>query len=112
VGARGVELPKSSEGRDVPQFEYKTEVLTSVVGRDKLRMSDLDDKLKTYGEDGWELVSLNLDADLKAPGTATCSSLSGRRASALPTALDNGQCSPRKLLAAVLRRLVLALRRV
>jgi hypothetical protein len=36
-----------------------------MVGRDKLRLDDLDDKLKKYGKDGWELVSLNLDADLK-----------------------------------------------
>jgi hypothetical protein len=49
----------------VPQFEYKTEVLTSAIGRDKLRMDDLDSALKRYGEDGWELVSLSLDADLK-----------------------------------------------
>jgi Domain of unknown function (DUF4177) len=49
----------------MPGFEYKTEVLTSIVGRDKLRLDDLDDKLKKYGKDGWELVSLNLDADLK-----------------------------------------------
>ena len=47
------------------KFEYKTEVLTSMVGRDKLRMDDLDDRLKKYGEEGWELVSLTLDADLR-----------------------------------------------
>jgi Domain of unknown function (DUF4177) len=47
------------------KFEYKTEVLTSMVGRDKLRLGDLNDKLKRYGDDGWELVSLSLDADLK-----------------------------------------------
>jgi hypothetical protein len=49
----------------MPKFEYKTEVLTSMVGRDKLRLDDLTDKLKRYGDDGWELVSLSLDADLK-----------------------------------------------
>ena len=49
----------------MPQFEYKTEVLTSMVGRDKLRIGDLEDTLKKYGDDGWELVSLNLDADLR-----------------------------------------------
>jgi hypothetical protein len=47
------------------KVEYKTEVLTSMVGRDKLRMSDLDSALKKHGDEGWELVSLNLDADLK-----------------------------------------------
>lgn len=46
-------------------FEYKSEVLTSVVGRDKLRLNDLDDSLKRYGQDGWELVNLTIDADLK-----------------------------------------------
>jgi hypothetical protein len=49
----------------MPQFEYKTEVLTSMVGRDKLRMDDLDAELKKKGDEGWELVSLNLDADLR-----------------------------------------------
>ena len=49
----------------MPQFEYKTEILTSMVGRDKLRLDDLDSTLKEHGEDGWELVSLALDADLK-----------------------------------------------
>ena len=47
------------------KFEYRTEILTSLVGRDKLRMADLDNALRTYGEEGWELVSLCLDADLK-----------------------------------------------
>jgi hypothetical protein len=49
----------------VPGFEYKTEILTSVVGRDKLRLDDLDDILEQHGRDGSELVSLNLDADLR-----------------------------------------------
>jgi hypothetical protein len=47
------------------QFEYKTEVLTSMVGRDKLRVGDLEDLLKEHGADGWELVTLNLDADIR-----------------------------------------------
>ena len=46
-------------------YEYKTEVLTSMVGRDKLRVGDLEDVLKKYGADGWELVSLTMDADLR-----------------------------------------------
>ncbi len=49
----------------MPKFDYKTEVLTSMVGRDKLRVEDLDRKLKQYGEDGWDLVSVALNADLK-----------------------------------------------
>jgi len=47
------------------RFEYKTEVLTSIVGREKLRVGDLDDTLQKFGADGWELVSLTLDADLR-----------------------------------------------
>jgi Domain of unknown function (DUF4177) len=47
------------------RFEYRTEVLTSMVGRDKLRVGDLEDELRKYGADGWELVSLTLDADLR-----------------------------------------------
>jgi hypothetical protein len=46
-------------------YEYKTEMLTSMVGRDKLRLDDLDDALRKYGDEGWELVSVNLDADVK-----------------------------------------------
>jgi hypothetical protein len=49
----------------MPQFEYKTEVITSMVGRDKLRVGDLESTQKKYGDDGWELVSLSLDADLR-----------------------------------------------
>jgi hypothetical protein len=49
----------------MPKFEYTTEVLTSMVGRDKLRVGDLEDTLGKYGADGWELVSLTLDADLR-----------------------------------------------
>jgi Domain of unknown function (DUF4177) len=48
------------------RFEYKTEVLTSMVGRDKLRVGDLEDTLRKFGDEGWELVSLTLDADLRA----------------------------------------------
>jgi hypothetical protein len=46
-------------------FEYKTEVLTSMVGREKLRLGDLEDVLQKFGADGWELVSLTMDADLR-----------------------------------------------
>jgi hypothetical protein len=49
----------------VPKFEYKTEVLTSMIGRDKLRVDDLDDVLRKFGDDGWELVSMSLDANLQ-----------------------------------------------
>jgi hypothetical protein len=49
----------------MPKFEYTTEVLTSMVGRDKLRVGDLEDELRKYGADGWELVSLTLDADIR-----------------------------------------------
>jgi hypothetical protein len=46
-------------------YEYKTEVLTSMVGRDKLRVGDLEDALQKFGADGWELVSLTMDADIR-----------------------------------------------
>jgi Domain of unknown function (DUF4177) len=49
----------------MPKFEYKTEVLTSMVGRDKVRIDDLDDMLGKFGDDGWELVSMSLDANLQ-----------------------------------------------
>lgn len=49
----------------MPKFDYKTEVLTSVIGRDKLRIDELDDLLRKHGEDGWELVSVSLDANLQ-----------------------------------------------
>jgi NTP pyrophosphatase (non-canonical NTP hydrolase) len=47
------------------RFEYRTEVLTSMVGRDKLRPSDLEDVLRKFGDEGWELVTLALDADIR-----------------------------------------------
>jgi Domain of unknown function (DUF4177) len=47
------------------KFEYKTEVLTSVIGRDKLRVDELDDMLRKHGDEGWELVSVSLDANLQ-----------------------------------------------
>jgi uncharacterized protein DUF4177 len=47
------------------RFEYRTEVLTSMVGRDKLRVGDLEDVLRKFGDDGWELVTLALDADVR-----------------------------------------------
>jgi hypothetical protein len=49
----------------MPQYEYRTEVLTSLVGREKLRVDELEDALRKYGKDGWELATLNLDADLQ-----------------------------------------------
>lgn len=49
----------------MPEFEYKTEVLTSMVGRDKVRVDDLDDVLEKHGKEGWELASLALDANLQ-----------------------------------------------
>lgn len=49
----------------MPNWEYKTEVLTSMLGRDKVRMGDLEDALKKAGGDGWELATLTLDADLR-----------------------------------------------
>jgi len=47
------------------QWEYKTHVLTSAIGRDKLRMGDLDAALRGHGQQGWELVNLTMNADLR-----------------------------------------------
>ena len=55
----------------MPNWDYKTEVLTSIVGRDKLRVGDLEDALKKAGGDGWELATLTLDADLRDSRAAT-----------------------------------------
>lgn len=46
-------------------WEYRTEILTSMVGRDKLRIGDLESKLRTLGDAGWELVDLSIDADVR-----------------------------------------------
>jgi hypothetical protein len=37
------------------EFEDRTEILTSMIGRDKLCIDDLDATLKKGGDDGWEL---------------------------------------------------------
>ena len=36
-----------------------------MVGRDKLRVGDLEDTLRKFGDEGWELVTLALDADIR-----------------------------------------------
>jgi len=46
-------------------YEYKTEVLTSVFGRDKMRLNELDETLSDSGRQGWELVSLTMNANIK-----------------------------------------------
>ena len=48
------------------QWEYKTEVLTSIGGRDKLQMDDFEDALRDHGNDCWELVSVNLEVSIRA----------------------------------------------
>jgi hypothetical protein len=52
-------------GTIVPEYEYRTEMLTSMVGREKLRLDELDETLCDHGDEGWELVSLILDADVR-----------------------------------------------
>lgn len=49
----------------MPKWEYETEVLSTMVGRDKVRVDELDDLLRDRGDDGWELVSMSLDANLQ-----------------------------------------------
>jgi hypothetical protein len=68
-----------------------------MVGRDKLRVDDLDSTLAKYGQDGWELASLALNADLKGREMGTCSSSSvqgpsQRPVRALPVQTD--ACCP------------------
>lgn len=46
-------------------WEYRTEILTSVMGRDKMRIEDLHDTLKKHGSEGWELCNVDIRADLK-----------------------------------------------
>jgi Domain of unknown function (DUF4177) len=46
-------------------WEYRTEMLTSMVGRDKIRMGDLAGCLKKHGAEGWELASFTADADVR-----------------------------------------------
>ena len=49
----------------MPKFEYKTEVLTTVVGRETLRIGYLSDALCWHGRVGWVWFSLTLDAALR-----------------------------------------------
>jgi hypothetical protein len=49
----------------MPKWEYETEVLSTMVGRDKVRVDELDGLLRDRGNDGWELVSMTLDANLQ-----------------------------------------------
>jgi len=42
----------------MPKFEYETDVLTSIVGEEKLRLGDLEDSLEKHGDEGWELAAL------------------------------------------------------
>jgi hypothetical protein len=48
----------------VAKWEYKTEVLTSMGGREKLQLGDLEDALRKQGDEGWELVTVNLEVDI------------------------------------------------
>jgi hypothetical protein len=49
----------------VTRWEYRTETLTSVIGRDKLRMGDLEETLARLGREGWELASAGFDVDMR-----------------------------------------------
>ena len=42
----------------MPGFEYTTDVLSSIIGEEKLRLGDLEDSLEKHGEEGWELATL------------------------------------------------------
>lgn len=45
-------------------FEYKTQILRPVIGRDKMKLKDLESTLRTNGAEGWELVDLSLRANI------------------------------------------------
>lgn len=49
----------------MPKFEYETDVLTSVVGEEKLRLGDLTDSLEKHGDEGWELAALALNVNIQ-----------------------------------------------
>jgi hypothetical protein len=49
----------------MPSFEYKTDVLKSVVGEEKLRVGDLEDSLEEHGEEGWELAAVALNVNIQ-----------------------------------------------
>jgi hypothetical protein len=63
VRAVTVEPPPAVAG--VTRWEYRTETLTSVIGRDKLRMGDLEETLARLGREGWELASAGFDVDMR-----------------------------------------------
>ena len=48
-----------------PKWEYKVEILTTMVGRDKVRLTDLQATMKAHGDAGWELCDIEIDANLK-----------------------------------------------
>jgi hypothetical protein len=48
------------------RFEYKTDVLKSIVGEEKLRMGDLEDSLEKHGDEGWELATIALNVNIRA----------------------------------------------
>lgn len=47
------------------RWEYRTQVLSSTLGRDKIRLEDLNATLSAHGKEGWELAWFLPDADLK-----------------------------------------------
>lgn len=49
----------------VKRWEYRTETLTSMVGRDKVRMGDLEEMLARCGREGWELAAAGFDVDMR-----------------------------------------------
>jgi hypothetical protein len=49
----------------MPKFEYETDVLTSIVGEEKLRLGDLEASLEKHGEEGWELAGLALNVNIQ-----------------------------------------------
>jgi hypothetical protein len=46
-------------------WEYRTQVLSSTIGRDKVRMEDLNATLSAHGKEGWEFAWLETGINLK-----------------------------------------------
>ncbi|MEK6276930.1 MAG: DUF4177 domain-containing protein [Actinomycetota bacterium] len=49
----------------MPEFEYTLDVLTSGVSRSRVGLDSLNASLERHGTEGWELVTIALEAKLK-----------------------------------------------
>jgi hypothetical protein len=49
----------------MPNWEYRTQILSSTIGRDKVRMEDLNATLGAHGKQGWEIAWFETGINLK-----------------------------------------------